>query len=120
MHDPTEGGLATALRELAVITGGGILVNGDVIPIYPETRAICAALKLDPLGLIASGALLAVVAATEEAPALAALEAAGVHGALIGTLTSRTGEFLITTKKITVPLATFETDELARYFAQVT
>lgn len=120
MHDPTEGGLASALREIAVIAGAGILINGDAIPIYPETQAICAALNLDPLGLVASGALLAVVAASDVAQALASLKSAGVDGAHIGTLTSRAGECLISHGTVTSPLASFDTDELARYLASAT
>ena len=58
MHDPTEGGVLTGLFELAGACGLGIRVEGDRIPVYPETAAICQVLGIDPLGLIASGALL--------------------------------------------------------------
>jgi hydrogenase expression/formation protein HypE len=58
MHDPTEGGLATALRELASASGKGLTIDRDAIPILPECRIMCDALDLDPLGLIASGSLL--------------------------------------------------------------
>jgi hydrogenase maturation factor len=58
MHDPTEGGIATGLRELALASGVGLEIAADRIPVWPLTRDICRALDLDPLGLIASGALL--------------------------------------------------------------
>lgn len=58
MHDVTEGGLATALAELATAGKRRITVQMERIPIFPETRAICAALSIDPLGLIGSGSLL--------------------------------------------------------------
>jgi hydrogenase expression/formation protein HypE len=58
MHDPTEGGVLTGLHELAVAAGRGLRVSADRIPVYAETRAICGALGIEPLGLIASGALL--------------------------------------------------------------
>ena len=58
MHDVTEGGLATALRELAAATGRGVRVHRDRVPVAPETARVCALLGADPLGLIASGSLL--------------------------------------------------------------
>ena len=58
MHDPTEGGVVCGLLELAAAAGVGIAVDGDRIPVRPETEAICAALSIDPLRLIASGSLL--------------------------------------------------------------
>jgi hydrogenase maturation factor len=58
MHDPTEGGLATGIAELAQASGTGVRVYEDRIPMLAETRALCAALDINPLGLLASGALL--------------------------------------------------------------
>jgi hydrogenase expression/formation protein HypE len=60
LHDPTEGGVATALHELADAAACGIRVNNDVIPILPETAELAQLLKFDPLGLLASGSLLIV------------------------------------------------------------
>ncbi len=62
MHDPTEGGLATAIHELCEAAHTGAIIDADAITIYPETAALCHALDLDPLGLLASGALLVSVA----------------------------------------------------------
>ena len=58
MHDVTEGGLATALRELAAATGHGVLVHRDRVPVSAATARVCDLLGADPLGLIASGSLL--------------------------------------------------------------
>lgn len=58
MHDPTEGGLQTGLAELAAASGMGLEVFADRVPILPETRVISDALGIDPLRLLASGALL--------------------------------------------------------------
>ena len=69
MHDPTEGGLATALAELAAGAACGLAIDLDTVPFLLETAAICEALGLDPLGLLASGALLAVVAPRDVLPA---------------------------------------------------
>jgi hydrogenase expression/formation protein HypE len=62
MHDPTEGGLATGLFELVAPAGLGLRVNREHIHVFAETAAICQVLGLDPLKLIASGALLIAVA----------------------------------------------------------
>jgi hydrogenase expression/formation protein HypE len=86
MHDPTEGGLVSALHELAGAAGAGLSLRRAAIPVLPETRAICDALGLDPLRLLASGALLAAVAPAAAAAALARLHAAGIPAAQIGEI----------------------------------
>lgn len=78
MHDVTEGGLATALEELAVACGHGLLVEPALVPVYPETRRVCAALGLDPLGLIGSGSLLIVCRPEAVSALLTALDVEGV------------------------------------------
>src|SRR5215831_9230893 len=62
MHDPTEGGLVAGLFELVAPVGLGLRVIREHIPVFPETHTICRVLALDPLKLIASGALLIAVA----------------------------------------------------------
>ena len=69
MHDPTEGGLATGLLEVATGAGVGLTIDVDRVNVLPECSAICKALDLDPMGLIGSGALLAAVA-PESVPGL--------------------------------------------------
>lgn len=66
LHDPTEGGIAGAVWELGVRAGCGVLLETDAVPVLPETRLICQALGLDPLRLLASGALLIAAAAGSE------------------------------------------------------
>ena len=61
MHDPTEGGLSGGLVEMAAGANVGLMLDMEAIPILPECREICDALGLDPLGLIASGSLLAAL-----------------------------------------------------------
>jgi hydrogenase expression/formation protein HypE len=118
LHDPTEGGLATALAELAAATGCGIEVDLDRIPIYPETRALCDELGLDPLGLIASGALLAVVSPTDAEPALTALRNAGIDATRIGTLLGSGAGNWLNQHGARTPLPEFPVDEIARFYAR--
>ena len=89
MHDPTEGGLATGLWELAAAAEVGLVVDESAIPILPETQTLCAQLGLDPLGLIASGALLLTVAPGDAAPILGALEEADIAATRIGHAVER-------------------------------
>lgn len=60
MHDPTEGGLAMGLHELAMAGGVGLKIFEHEIPILPESKLLCDQYDIDPLGAIASGALLIV------------------------------------------------------------
>ncbi len=48
LHDPTEGGLATGLRELALASGVGLEIVGEAIPLLPLTGQVCAALGVGP------------------------------------------------------------------------
>jgi hydrogenase maturation factor len=115
MHDPTEGGLATALAELAAASGIGVHLEAPAqLPFLPETRAFCRALGLDPLGLLASGALLAAVAPTDASAALDALRLCGA-GQVIGRVTAAAEGLTMAATEGSLPLPTFARDELARW-----
>jgi hydrogenase maturation factor len=86
MHDPTEGGLAGALWELAEAAGKGLRVNPTRVPVPPLAGRVCAALGLDPLAAIASGALLLAAPGSDAAAIQAALRAEGIVCAEIGTV----------------------------------
>ena len=88
MHDPTEGGVATGLRELAGASNVGLRLQADHLPLLPEGRVLCDAFGLDPLGLIASGSLLATVPAIQVAEAIKACNAAGIDCYDIGRVRS--------------------------------
>lgn len=118
MHDPTEGGVATALLELAAAADVGLVVDAERIPILPECRAICNALSLDPLGLIASGALLATLAPSEAERLVAALSQEGIPAGVIGSITPAAEGLRLMSGGMERPLPTFERDELARFLAE--
>jgi hydrogenase expression/formation protein HypE len=61
MRDPTRGGLASSLNELAVASGVGVSLDEEAIPLRPEVRAACEMLGLDPLYVANEGKLIAVV-----------------------------------------------------------
>jgi hydrogenase maturation factor len=118
LHDPTEGGLATGLRELGTATGHGLTVDGRGIPYYPETSKICQAFGLDALGLISSGALLAVVEPGAVGTALATLRNVGLSAARIGWMAEDPERVSILDGCIEIPLPSFPVDEFARLLSE--
>lgn len=116
MHDPTEGGLAAGLFELVAPVGLGLRVVREHISVFPETAAVCEALGLDPLALIASGALLIAVAPTGMKSVLTAIQATGVPAAAIGEVRPSTEGLAIMRGGATEPLVPPSRDEIARAF----
>jgi hydrogenase maturation factor len=114
MHDPTEGGLATALWELADAAGTGLRVWEDRIPVLAEGRALCAAFGLDPLGTLASGALLLALAPGDVEAVLAAVAGAGIPAAVIGDVLPREAGVSLVRDGAPGPLPRFDQDELTR------
>jgi hydrogenase maturation factor len=84
MHDPTEGGLLGGLYELAKAGDTGLFIHADDVNVFPETKLVCREFQLDPMGLIASGALLIVVDAQDAARVRRALERANIQSDVIG------------------------------------
>ncbi len=84
MHDPTEGGLLSALVEMAAASDRVLSVERERVPVRPETRACCDALGVDPLATFGSGSLLVAVPMERVDDALAALDGVGIEGAVIG------------------------------------
>lgn len=117
MHDPTEGGLATGLRELAGAANCGLTLHRQAVrsAILDECRAVCDALGLDPLGLIASGSLI-ITASQESAPAIQdSVARNGVPCRVLGQMTAP-GTGLRYDDGAELPR--FDRDEIARYFQQ--
>ena len=120
LHDPTEGGLASGVWEMAQACGAGAVVESSAVEVLPETRAVCEALGLDPYGLLGSGALLAAVAPEVAPEALAALERQGIPARVIGRLTRpEEGLRLIAGDGRLQEWPRFDRDEVARYFDEV-
>ena len=117
LHDPTEGGLATALWEVAKAAGVGLTVEEGSIPILPECAEICQALHLDPLGLLASGALIITLPPENVPRLLSTLEKEGIDAFEIGRITGpEEGVHIIKGHELE-PLPRFDRDELARFLS---
>mgnify|MGYP000126021222 FL=1 len=89
LRDPTRGGLATALNEIARQSGVGILLHEAAIPVRPQVIAACELLGLDPLYVANEGKLVAVCAPESADTILACMRAHPLGGdaARIGTVT---------------------------------
>ena len=116
MHDPTEGGLVAGLHELAVASGKGLRVFADRVPIFPETHAICRCLQIDPLRLIASGALLIGASAKTVEKVVAALEREGIPVKEIAEVVPVNDGMQIESGGATLPLIPPDRDEIAKVF----
>ncbi len=116
MHDPTEGGLAMGLRELAQAADVGLLVYEERIEVLPETELLCADYGLDPLGIIASGSLLIVLSPQDSGRVVEKLEEAGITAAVIGKIVVREEGLKLATGGVARELPYFERDELAKLF----
>jgi hydrogenase maturation factor len=114
MHDPTEGGLATGLWELAQAANVGLEIDPQAVPVYPETRQLCAAFDLDPWGVIASGSLLVTLPPGQARRAIEALEQEGIEASLIGRVVPSERGVTLGGKRR--PLPSFARDEIARLF----
>lgn len=89
LHDPTRGGVATVLNELARDTQLGIDLQERSIPVLEEVNGACELLGLDPLYVANEGVFIAVVAAEVADSVLESLknDPKGTHATIIGTIT---------------------------------
>lgn len=118
MHDPTEGGLATGLHELAWAAGVGLLIDAQSIQILPECQVLCQEFGLDPLGTIASGALLVTLRVEDADPLVEVLAAENIPAGVIGRVRLREFGTLLESQGRLGALPSFPRDEIARLFSQ--
>jgi hydrogenase maturation factor len=94
-------------------------VDEATLPIYPETHKLCEAHGLNPLGLLASGSLLASVAPQDAPEMIRRLQAADIQATAIGKIRAAPGVILASgseEQRIEKQLPEFERDEIARLF----
>jgi len=88
MHDPTEGGLAGGIHEMADASNLGVKIYEEKIRIAPETVRICDFFRIDPLQLIASGSLLIAAKRNSADKVVKVLEKNEIAAAIIGEFIS--------------------------------
>jgi hydrogenase expression/formation protein HypE len=101
MRDPTRGGVATSLNELALDSGLAIHLFEDSIPVRDEVRGACELLGLDPLHIANEGQFLAVVAAEQAEPALEVIRATpgGNEAVIVGEIQEQPAAAVLVTTR---------------------
>lgn len=110
MHDPTEGGLAAGLHELASASGVGLVVDRSAVRWFDPGTAVCDALGADPWATLASGCLLAAFRPEASVPAVHALNTR--HGTVAIIATAEPGSGVRDRAGSTIPWP--ERDEISR------
>ncbi len=98
MHDPTEGGVAGGIHELADASNVGFRIYEEKIQVAEETIEICRFFQIDPLQLIASGSLLISVEENSAEHVVAILEKDDISATVIGELLPSPNKRLIVRK----------------------
>nr|WP_291267108.1 hydrogenase expression/formation protein HypE [Gemmatimonas sp.] len=90
LRDPTRGGLAASLNEIAKAAAVGIVIREAALPVLPQVASACEILGMDPVFVANEGKLLAVVPPQHAEAVLAAMRAhpRGTQAAIIGEVTS--------------------------------
>jgi hydrogenase expression/formation protein HypE len=96
LRDPTRGGLAATLNEVAGQSGVGMMLRESAIPVKPVVAAACELLGLDPLNVANEGKLIAICASADAPMLLEAMRAhpLGRDAALIGEVSFDTHHFV--------------------------
>jgi len=91
LRDPTRGGLATSLNEIALQSGIGIIIDEESIHVSPSVNAACEMLGFDPLYVANEGKLIAIVAPNDADKILAAMRAnpLGKESTIIGRVVEK-------------------------------
>lgn len=112
LHDPTVGGVANALHELANNSQCGVHIQENALNILPETKTLCTLFGLDPLGLLATGSLLIVCCAHAKDDILAKLADEPVRH--LGQFVANPTERLLYAGHKVHALPQFDGDELTK------
>jgi hydrogenase expression/formation protein HypE len=118
MHDPTEGGLAMAIHELATAARVGVVIERNQVPILAEASWLCQVYGLDPLGTIASGALLIATPPQDAVRIQQALQTNNIGCAAIGRIVPPSEGVLLDDGKELRPLPQYGRDEITKIFTE--
>lgn len=116
LHDPTEGGIATGIFEMATASDIGVEVYHDHIPLTEETRSLCRFYAVDPLGTFASGSLLIASAPSVSGKVISTLAGEGITATRIGVMVAKEKGMNIIRGNLVSPLPIFPQDELSKIF----
>ena len=106
------------LRELALASQVGLAVEEERIQILPECRRLCEEFSLDPLGTIASGALLLTLPSEDADQLVGALRSEEIPAAVIGCVVQKEKGVRLESRGRAKDLPQFPRDEIAKLFAK--
>jgi len=98
MHDPTEGGIAGGIHEMADASNVGVKVFEEAIPVQPETAQVCSYFQIDPLQLIGSGALLISGETKSASETVRNMKHEQIQASVIGEFTKNTDQRVLVQK----------------------
>ena len=116
MHDITEGGLATALNELADASNVGFRVEYEKLPMTPEISCVLSALNINPLHVSSTGSLLAAIPNEYVDQALEILHKNNIPATTIGEFIKNTETRELIMRNKVLPFPRENTDAFAEYF----
>jgi len=114
MHDPTEGGLINGIVEMALASEKEFAIDLEKVPIYEESRLLCQAFGLDPLGVIASGALLLTMPSSDLSRLQKAFGDAAIPVRVIGEVKEGAARVVVTSEGKVKEVPPFERDEVLK------
>ncbi|MBU0624323.1 MAG: AIR synthase family protein [Candidatus Thermoplasmatota archaeon] len=114
MHDPTEGGVAMGVHELAEASGKSVELWTDEIIVRKETARLCAKYGLNPLGLLGSGALLATFKPSDSDKFVAEVHTMGIDASVVGKMIAGPGKSRMVSSEGITPLSFSERDEVLK------
>lgn len=113
MHDPTEGGISTALYEMAEANNTGLLIYPEKLKFYPPAIKFCKIFNIDPLGIISSGCITGIIEKDEENKLVKFWEKRKIRIEIIGEVIDKKGVWYIKDKTLhSFPV--FTRDEINR------
>ena len=117
MHDPTEGGLATGIAEMAIASNTGVVIEEEKIFILPEPKILSKVFNLNPYNTLSSGSLLIAVDQKYSSDLIDLLRKNEINAEKIGNFVSNDKGLRVKKKdgKI-IPLEYSETDEITKIF----
>jgi hydrogenase expression/formation protein HypE len=117
MHDPTEGGLINGLIEMAWASEKEIEVDLEKVHIYKESRILCQEFGLNPLGVIASGALLLAISPSDLWPIEKAFRRNSIPFQVIGRVKKGPARVLRSDQKGRKEIKPFPRDEILKIYS---
>lgn len=116
MHDPTEGGLVNGIVEMALASEKEIEVDLGKVHIYKESRILCQEFGLNPLGVIASGALMLTLSPSDLPPLKKAFRKAPIPLEVIGRVKKGPARVVMMDGKVKKEIKPFPRDEILKIY----